>query len=311
MRLVRQYWKWAIVGSVIRELTNCAIHGHPFKIVYPNIQRLISTRIRDTYTPLVKRYCHEIETKDSFSISRKYKAKRNRVFFCWLQGIDNAPNLVKACYHSLIVNLSDKEIVIIDNSVVDDWIDIPEDLKCKYRKGIIPNAMYSDLIRLELLTNYGGSWIDSTVLCTNRNYPRHILEDDDLFLFQYRKAKGEPITGISNWFISARQSHPLLSILKTLLYQYWRDFDCVVDYFIFHRFFMMIAEERPDWIKNITPANSLACLVLEQRVCEDVDKEWFERHINRVSFHKMNYRVSEKAIHNKNSYYNHILMQYL
>ena len=36
-----------------------------------------------------------------------------KVWVCWFQGIDNAPDLVKKCYESLKNNLRDKEIILI------------------------------------------------------------------------------------------------------------------------------------------------------------------------------------------------------
>ena len=36
----------------------------------------------------------------------------------------------------------------------------------KKKKGIISRTHYSDLLRLEILGNYGGIWLDSTFFCT-------------------------------------------------------------------------------------------------------------------------------------------------
>jgi hypothetical protein len=39
----------------------------------------------------------------------------------------------------------------------------------KYQKKIIDNTHFSDLLRLELLIKYGGTWIDASVLVTKYN----------------------------------------------------------------------------------------------------------------------------------------------
>ena len=36
----------------------------------------------------------------------------------------------------------------------------------KYKKGIFTRTHFSDILRLELLTKYGGTWIDASVLIT-------------------------------------------------------------------------------------------------------------------------------------------------
>jgi len=239
-----------------------------------------------------------------------HSPNRNYVFFCWLQGIDNAPDIVKACYNSIRTYLTDKIIVPISDDNIFDWIDIPEDIARKYQKGIIPSAMYSDIIRLELLIRYGGTWIDSTVLCTGNSFLPNILTDD-LFLFQYRKTKDGPLSGISNWFVSANSNNQLLLVLRELLYQYWRDYDCVTDYFIFHRFFMYIAQEIPEWVEGMVRMNSLRCLQLEQRMNEPYSQSVFDAILQTSCFHKLNYRVSDDTIRNRGNLYHQVLHLYL
>lgn len=41
---------------------------------------------------------------------------------------------------------------------------LPDYIVKKWEKGRIPADLFSDLLRLELLIRYGGTWIDSTVL---------------------------------------------------------------------------------------------------------------------------------------------------
>ena len=89
------------------------------------------------------------------------------VWWCWLQGLDNAPDIVKACLRSLQRHLpKDYEIRIIDEHNWKEWVTLPQYIVEKRSAGRIPAALFSDLLRLELLIKYGGTWIDATVLCT-------------------------------------------------------------------------------------------------------------------------------------------------
>ena len=93
--------------------------------------------------------------------------KRSKIiWFCWLQGYNNAPDIVKACHNSLRQNIPDREIIVIDEKNWRDYIELPNYVVDKWEKKQIPAALFSDLLRLELLIKYGGTWIDSTVLCT-------------------------------------------------------------------------------------------------------------------------------------------------
>lgn len=48
-------------------------------------------------------------------------------------------------------------------------------------KGIITNTHFSDLLRIELLINHGGLWLDATTYLTG-TLPNYISENDFLFI---------------------------------------------------------------------------------------------------------------------------------
>ena len=43
------------------------------------------------------------------------RKKSNKVWFCWLQGIHEAPFIVKTCYKSIKDNIKDKDIILLTN----------------------------------------------------------------------------------------------------------------------------------------------------------------------------------------------------
>lgn len=68
----------------------------------------------------------------------------------------------------------------------------------------------SDLLRLELLKNYGGTWIDSTVFCTEKC--SEYMLNSDLFIIQNLKPRIDgKATYISNRFMTAMKKTKLLS----------------------------------------------------------------------------------------------------
>ena len=84
----------------------------------------------------------------------------------------------------------------------------------KWEKGRIPAAMFSDLLRVELLIKYGGTWIDSTVLCTGVNDEKGSLreksEENLLKILQNQE--------LENWRMSPLnlKSRNTLNLLLTL-----------------------------------------------------------------------------------------------
>ena len=167
----------------------------------------------------------------------------------------------------------------------------------------MPAAMFTDLIRLELLIKYGGSWIDSTVLCTGGHDPA--LLDADIFMYQYGKNKG-----LSNWFITSCTNNPMLMVIRDVLHQYWTDYDVVLDYYIFHLIFGRLMSEYPDMISRMPYADSFPAIKLVYNWDKPFNQETWDKFTAKVHFHKLTYKVKDSTKNNKDNYYNHIISEY-
>ncbi len=262
---------------------------------------------------LVEKYGAQIP-----QIAQRIKANTNisndtnkTIWFCWLQGLKNAPKIVQACYNSIKRNIPDREISVIDNENWKDYVELPDYIVKKWEKGRITAALFSDLLRLELLIKYGGTWIDSTVLCTGFKFQAPCFKylDADLFLFQYTKQGSIPVS-ISNWFITAYSNNKVLMVLREMLYSYWKDYDCTLDYYIFHLFFSQLSKEYPEMIVAMPYEQSMNSLALLHHWGEKFDQKKWDRLVANVSFHKLAFRVNENVTENKENYYNHILSEY-
>ena len=93
-----------------------------------------------------------------------YRNRSNVVWFCWLQGLDEAPAIVKACYNSLkrhlvqefkVQGVQGYVIKVIDSDNWKEYVELPSYIVKKWEKGRSPAALFSDLLRLELLIKYG------------------------------------------------------------------------------------------------------------------------------------------------------------
>jgi hypothetical protein len=227
--------------------------------------------------------------------------------------MDGAPELVKKCHANLECYLEGKSIIVIDEGTLGQYVTLPDIIVERWKKHQIPAALYSDIIRLELLIKYGGTWIDSTVLCKGTSFrfqgEIHSIQeylDADLFLFQFRKPTENTFRGISNWFITARAGHPLLLMVRDMLVKYWEENDCVLSFFIFHIFFSMIVEQKPSLIENIPYGYSFNSLFLENHLGDEFNKEKWERLVAQICFHKMTYRLDKRITKTPGNYYDMI-----
>ena len=297
MRLVWEYAKLGVLWIGVKEIARCILHGRSFKRVYPVVTRRVDEM-------LVKKYSHiprstegrsQGENPCSPRVGVRLEQKGSKVWTCWLQGMENAPELVRACVESMRRTLPD-EVVVIDERNYTDYVTLPDYVVEKYNKGRIPDALFSDMLRLELLINHGGTWIDSTVLSTVHN-PKEgkpqrpswkEITGSELFLYRYYR--NGRVEGTSNWFIHAKAGNALLADVRDMLYAYWRDYDCTVEYYIFHLFFSVAARWHPDMIHRMPKGNSYHALMLRDNIDKAFDAEWWRKLTDNVPFHKLNYR---------------------
>ena len=117
-----------------------------------------------TYTRIRKEYQGVL---DSLKVE-KYNDKdmSNTVWICWLQGIENAPKLVKNCYKSVRHNVKDMDIVVLDEKNLFNYVSLPDYIVKKWKNKTITNTHFSDIIRLNILNLHGGLWLDATTYLT-------------------------------------------------------------------------------------------------------------------------------------------------
>lgn len=310
MRLLWEYHKAGVSGTLCSEGLKCIMHGKSVRSVYAAISTKVDKLLKERYCPIIPM---RAETYSSMNL--EHIASR-RIWFCWLQGMDEAPELVKACLVSVKRMFPEYEVTVITNKNWTQYVTVRDYAVEKWDKGVIPPALFADILRLELLIKYGGTWIDATVLCTGMGedgrHRKHVERamSADLFMFQYRQPGSPKFSGTGNWFISAKTNNVMLMVLRDILYEYWRDYDCLIEYYIFHLFFSVLAEHFQEEMKRMPLAYARPCLQLGYRLADDYDGEWWSRLTGNVCFHKMNYRMSDKAAANPDSYYNRIITEW-
>ena len=273
------------VGHIaLREAWNIVKMQESVDEAYGNIRIAVDQHLMQQYSELMQ------QLSQKYREAQLEQRRSNKVWVCWLQGFETAPELVKMCVASMRKYLIDKEIVLVTYKNFHEYAELPDYIVTKYEKGIIPPALFADLLRLELLIRNGGTWMDASILCSGSHYPKEIM-DCDLFMFQALR-KGDPrFHGASNWFITACTNNRLLLVLRDVLLQYWQDYDCTLNYYMFHDFFYEIAKLFPEEIAAMPRKNRRLPLMILDKNGNIIDKERLQELKKRCCFHKLNYRL--------------------
>ena len=317
-RLILQYAKIGVLWKGCRALLHCVLYGRALKEAYPiiihDVEHYLVARYRNVLDDAVTR----LKSDYNVSIFNNSLEKQASVgipkiiWFSWLQGIDKSPEIVRICLRSQIKHLPDYEFRMVDLSNYRKWVQLPSYVEEKYRKKLIPDALFSDLLRLSLLEKYGGVWMDASVFCSGFRNDRlkaqwRQIMDSELTLFRYFERGTMKQVGLSNWFIAARKQQPVVSVVLKLLLSYWKDFECTLDYYIAHLFLNVALREFPEVLSNMPHVNSRHSLLLGQALGSDYNEaKWIDL-TEHVSIHKLNYRKVKDAMRNKSSYCTHLM----
>lgn len=173
------------------------------------------------------------ELSNEGSTAEKILPKNLPIWQLWLQGAEQAPIIVKKCFNSVKEYSSGRNIVILDENNLLDYIDLPHYILEKKKSGIISNTHFSDIVRICLLEKYGGTWIDATVLFTDEIQDK-ILNANFFAFYVPKDHPNYEFHAFSSWFMHAQPNQKILKDIKQTLFNYWKHEDKLIDYFCLH-----------------------------------------------------------------------------
>lgn len=300
-KVLKNYFKNGVLIFALLQILFQGKSKKSLEIVRNSVDNKILKRLRKRYKKEAVRISKEIAGSNL-----SYK-KDDIIWICWFEGVENAPEIVQTCINSVKKNVKNRKIQVITSANYKNFVTFPEIISKKIETGVIFGAHLSDLIRLELLTKYGGTWIDATVYFSNNNYLSYFF-DSDFFLFQKLKPAldGNPLT-ISNWFITSKANHPLLVMTKELLYVYWKKHNEIIHYFIFHLFFQISTEYYSEEWQKVIPTTSSTPHLLLTRLFDNYDEVIWNGIMQQTSIHKLTYKFSKNDIQQKHTFYRKII----
>lgn len=234
----------------------------------------------------------------------------NRIWIFWWQGMENAPEIVQLCYKSVLKQFSSThEIVVITEKNYKEYVTLPERVADLWEKKKITVQFFSDLLRLQLLIRYGGTWMDATVLLTGE--PPAYMWQSPLFLFQtlYPSTCGV-VCRMESWFIHAESNNKILRLTYGLLLEYLRKKSVVCDYLlIFDMMELAIERYKKEW-EAIPPCSNANSITLQNRMSWDFNEAEYRAILANTQIHKLDWRYEEADPGEKETYRSMVLKDF-
>lgn len=278
-------------------------HLNKRKLTVKESDNLIGLYLRlICYEKVHKKYSYVLENHQPSKPEDKHFS--NKIFTCWMQGLDNAPPLVKKCISTMQERFPEREVIVITEDNLTDYIDIPDWFLEKWRKGIIDNTKLSNLIRMELLIKYGGIWMDATVFCSSSTLPGYI-DNSPLFMYKER-GLGEIRCG-ATWLMSAESNNNILRATRDVYLEYWKYENSLIEYFIITFCIKMATEKYPEEWDAVFLAPATTQGVLGQYLFKPFDRQIWENIKSLTCIHKLSYKEAEGKYETDGTFYKALL----
>lgn len=264
----------------------------PYEEVYASIEPFVE-QFKRTRSP---------ESNDSM---------KKCAWVCWWQGEESAPDIVKACMESQRYFLpKDVEYVVITQQNYNKYIEIPDYIMDKVKKGYITLTTLSDMIRVSLLYQYGGLWMDSTLLLTD--YVPEEVFTYPVYTRMIPEKQFYTDTVWAGWFMAARAGNRLFAFVRDAFYYYYQYHDTIQYYLTIDYFVAIACNTFPEVLqqfKNI-PFNNENALELTKHLKEPYREENYNFYCRKAYIQKLTYKLSfDNDEEKEESIYNRIIKQ--
>ena len=244
----------------------------------------------------------------------------------WGQGWDfeKLPDVVKISYKSVEKYKKDYEIIHLDMNNINDYLEIPAYILKKVEDKKMGFAHFTDIIRLALLYNYGGVWIDATILLTDY-LPQEYFEMD-YFMFQrddnlenkkdwedyddfYFSWNNEMKVRVLNSIIFAKKNNEIIKTLLDMLLIFWEHNDLVPNYFFFQVLYTELIE---NYYKK------KQCKIVSDTLTHELIRVWFDKFsqekldeiTKRNNVHKLTYKIDSGKRDTKGTFLDYFKKMY-
>lgn len=256
----------------------------------PNTLLRISQKRNRIIQNKIQKYLPAIDSE--IIVPTPPKLVENAIWFCWLQGESKMPELTTLCLQSIRHNANGHEVILLTADNYHQYVQLPEIAFKRFKDGQISHTHFADVIRMNLLTQQGGLWLDATMLLT-------ASIDESIFKYPFFSIKTRP-TGYyvseCKWAVFALACHrqnKLMAYVSKAFENYLYKNDILIDYFLFDHFIDLMCKRFPElneMLKDI-PFNNPEVHGLREQLIAPYNVNQMEELTKDTSMFKLNMRT--------------------
>ena len=235
----------------------------------------------DENQELIKKYQHKKNVQTSIGESAN-------IWCCWWQGEEQMPELVKQCYHLLKLHCGSHPVKLLTKENYQQYIEFPPYVMTLFHSGNITIPQFSDIMRMYLVSTYGGIWIDSTYWIT-----KPFTISSEPFVSVKSGNSHDPFIPRGRWsgnFVGGAKGAKYFSFMYEALINYWNKHDQLINYFLIDYFTQIAYTSFPDVKEQIDLYTHLCPNLTTLNMNEPYDEIQLKHIIEKNNFLKLSWK---------------------
>lgn len=232
----------------------------------------------------------------------------------WQQGVDeHTPPIVRLCLNSVKKYSNGYEVIVLSKDTLTDYVDeLPGVVWQKFGAGGFDFPKIANLVRLQLLSAYGGVWLDATIFLTGPleeswlqpsffALQRSDEPPADASFFHQRDPlffNWDPASQVKllNSFIVAKPHHKIIDDLLAIHFAYWEKEEQINHYFFFQILFNRMMRHGEWKGLNSEIVGHTACHKLQLVAFDRFDRNAYDEVLGGSNLHKLSLYLSRKKL---------------
>ena len=296
--IIRRNMKTTGLGVTLLDLFTFTLG----KLHFKRLHRIFHSIYLDKVIHFVSNACCETIQKyknESVSINQD-SMPISTIYSIWFQGEENAPEIVKFCLNRLRIVAKQYHLALhVYNEEELNKLAIDQKIKDKRKKGLLDDAVYSDICRSFLLSHYGGIWCDATLLV--RSFPQDVFNNEFMSIRQLERVASDPSsfkddneTKWTSFFMASQNGSIVTSFLYDMYVEYFSKYDIKPLYLLVDVILRIGYLEIPSITKAIDKnfATRHSVHELFYYLDKPYSQEKFDMILNENYVHKLSYKKS-------------------
>lgn len=268
-----------------------------------NIEKYLYREIED----ILENYSNKL------IVENDKKCEKN-IWTMWWQGEKNMPEEIEICLKSIRRFSEGHKLIVITRENIDQYISFPDYIKRKIDLNIISYTHLSDLVRIYLIKNYGGLWLDATVFVSGK-IPEGIFH----YTYYTNKLIARQMACVSRqrwagYILAGKPDNIYCSFMLDCFYKYWETEEMLIDYFLID-YLTDIAYDKLTNFRNLYNDLEIGNVMINQleKICNNIyDPQILtDLFANHVFFKLQRRNIHKKCdLNGKETFYGYIANMY-